>query len=412
MRRPNRHTVATRAARCWPRRPPWLRLVFYRPPPSSPESLLDNVARRQSVQVVPPAAGLRVGGSTHEACRGSARPVPGPRRRPRAKKGAGDGERAGEGSTEQGSCGLMLPAKCEFLVWSNPARGRRIGSPGCGSGEQRKRWGHRQYFDPVHGDPYQENWHILTLQVSTYKPYLATVINAAPQHPCLLSGWVCACLAHPRLVRAAGALFGWAQLRKVPCHVCAADRVDQFVDVSWNYDGCNRFHRDTAVYDDDDRWHGRESSRVFPGIPQDADVRYQVRWSAIPAAVPPVSTRCRSRRAGSTHAGRPTPRTSCGPRGHDHRIVRIPVRLEPPPEELHHQTGHIADGKMADDRLQPRVAVSNRYDELRRGKDGQQVRDEELVRPCDVIFQVESNVPLTHVPGWPCPGVHRARGAG
>ncbi len=27
--------------------------------------------------------------------------------------------------------------------------------------------------------------------------------------------------------------------------------------------------------------------------------------------------------------------------------VRIPVRLEPPPEERRHVTGHIADGEMA-----------------------------------------------------------------
>ena len=78
-------------------------------------------------------------------------------------------------------------------------------------------------------------------------------------------------------------------------------------------------------------------------------------------------------------------------------IVRISVRLEPPPEERHNVTRHIADGEMAGDRLQPHVAVSNQYEELRRGKDGQQVRDEELVRPCDVVFQVEPGVPLTQM---------------
>ena len=34
---------------------------------------------------------------------------------------------------------LLLPAKREFLVWNNPARRRRIGSPGSDSGDQRKR---------------------------------------------------------------------------------------------------------------------------------------------------------------------------------------------------------------------------------------------------------------------------------
>ena len=52
---------------------------------------------------------------------------------------------------------------------------------------------------------------------------------------------------------------------------------------------------------------------------------------------------------------------------------------------------------MAGDRLQPRVAVANQYDELRRGKDGQQVPDEELVRPCDVVFPVEPGIPLTQM---------------
>ena len=60
-------------------------------------------------------------------------------------------------------------------------------------------------------------------------------------------------------------------------------------------------------------------------------------------------------------------------------------------------TRHIADGEMAGDRLQPRVAVANQYDELRRGKDGQQVPDEELVRPSDIVFPVEPRIPLTQM---------------
>ena len=46
-------------------------------------------------------------------------------------------------------------------------------------------------------------------------------------------------------------------------------------------------------------------------------------------------------------------------------------RHEPPPEERNHVTGYIAHGEMRHDRFQPRVAVSNQYDELRRGKDAQ-----------------------------------------
>ena len=77
--------------------------------------------------------------------------------------------------------------------------------------------------------------------------------------------------------------------------------------------------------------------------------------------------------------------------------VRIPVRLEPPPEKRGNVTGYMADGKMARDRLQPRVAVSDQHDESGRGEDGQQVPDEELVRPCDIVFQVEPRVPLAQM---------------
>ena len=73
--------------------------------------------------------------------------------------------------------------------------------------------------------------------------------------------------------------------------------------------------------------------------------------------------------------------------------VRIPVRLEPPLQELGHVRGHVADGEMARDRLQPRVAVSNQHDESHRGKDVHQVPDEELVCPCHVVFQVEPGIP-------------------
>lgn len=51
--------------------------------------------------------------------------------------------------------------------------------------------------------------------------------------------------------------------------------------------------------------------------------------------------------------------------------------------------GYVAADEMTGDRLQPRVAVANQHDERRFRKHGQQVIDDELVRPGDVIVQVE-----------------------
>ena len=43
--------------------------------------------------------------------------------------------------------------------------------------------------------------------------------------------------------------------------------------------------------------------------------------------------------------------------------------------------GYVAADEMTGDRLQPRVAVANQHDERRFRKHGQQVIDDELVRP-------------------------------
>ena len=59
--------------------------------------------------------------------------------------------------------------------------------------------------------------------------------------------------------------------------------------------------------------------------------------------------------------------------------------------------GYVAADEMTGDRLQPRVAVANQHDERRFRKHGQQVIDDELVRPGDVIVQVEPGVPIAEI---------------
>ncbi len=77
--------------------------------------------------------------------------------------------------------------------------------------------------------------------------------------------------------------------------------------------------------------------------------------------------------------------------------VRIQLRFEPPSEELHNVEGDVTANQMTHDRPEPRVGVANQHNEPRGRKYGQQVIDNELVRPSYVILKVEPGGPIMKI---------------
>lgn len=75
--------------------------------------------------------------------------------------------------------------------------------------------------------------------------------------------------------------------------------------------------------------------------------------------------------------------------------VRITLRPKPPSQKREHVGRHVPADEMADERFQPATpatAIPNEDNELRGGEYRQKVADYELVRPRNVVLQIEASV--------------------
>lgn len=75
----------------------------------------------------------------------------------------------------------------------------------------------------------------------------------------------------------------------------------------------------------------------------------------------------------------------------------IAVWLEPPVEERPHIGRNLAADQVSDDRLKPRVTISNKDYELGLGKSRQKVTNDKLVGPSDVIIEIQPPIALDQI---------------
>ena len=145
-----------------------------------------------------------------------------------------------------------------------------------------------------------------------------------------------------------------SDFREVPRHVGAADRLNHLIDVGRVYEGFDPPRPRTAIQmsaDTSERAHRNTEKRRQALMRRAQLVRPQheppIRGNRLDARVDVPVPRMQVRRHRKQSKIR---------EGAIVRTVRVPLRPEPPSEELVKVAGYAAAGDMTGDRLQPRVA--------------------------------------------------------